>query len=58
MSHSQLNEKQSDEERPTTSTTLSPSGEGVLEPGDASKSEPDVLVVDWDGPDDPDNPRK
>lgn len=42
--------------RPTTTTT--PNSEDIAREDKHEDSEPDIIVVDWDGPDDPENPKK
>jgi hypothetical protein len=50
MSKEQNEKKLSDNKRTSTATTLIH--------GAQQSSEPDVLIVDWDGPTDPKNPKK
>lgn len=50
MPHSQHAKLDEDKLRPSTATTL------VHDTNQSPES--DVLIVDWDGLDDPDNPRK
>jgi hypothetical protein len=46
---------ESEDKRPSTARTLV---QDNSEPQNFLKSEPDVLIVDWQGPDDPENPKK